>query len=274
MPRNRENAYDRYRRNFNVQKDCLRKKTAYFIENHESSVEINVLRTEEDIPAVLVFSDKEGADEVYLFVSANDDFQVQDYFTWNSTTFFAFEKVEVVKEVDYIKYKVLQCNVFVNNSFWAYFRSTLRAARDNTLSGHTEISTLIPLLICPRNSQLTIGGTLSFNDQSWDIEDGDIFTLTGIGYYYLSRGLNSRDEEEWEPEDDYVENTVYIGEEVKLDTENGYCMPVDSTKDFFKIKERAMNHVIILPTKEGTLKINTLKSSEVTTWTFVVKENV
>jgi hypothetical protein len=117
MPRNRENAYDRYRRNFNIQKDCLRKKTAYFIENHESSVAINVLRTEEDIPAVLVFSDKEGADEAYLFVSANDDFQVQDYFTWNSTTFFAFEKVEVVKEVDYIKYKVLQCNVFVNNSF-------------------------------------------------------------------------------------------------------------------------------------------------------------
>jgi hypothetical protein len=42
-------------------------------------------------------------------------------------------------------------------------------------------------------------------------------------------------------------------------------MPVDSTKDFFKIKERALNHVIILPTKEGTLKINTLKLNEVTT---------
>ena len=81
MPRNRENAYDRYRRNFNVQKDCLRKKTAYFIENHESSVIIGVNRTEEEIPAVLVFTDKEGADEIFLYVSVHDDFQVQDYFT-------------------------------------------------------------------------------------------------------------------------------------------------------------------------------------------------
>ena len=117
MPRNRENAYDRYRRNYQVQSGCLTKKTAYFIENHESSVMIGVNRTEEEIPAVLVFTDKEGADEIFLYVNTQDDFQVQDYFTWNSITFFAYEQVNVVKEVDYVKYKALQCNVFVNNSF-------------------------------------------------------------------------------------------------------------------------------------------------------------
>jgi hypothetical protein len=81
MPRNRENAYDRYRRNYHVQSSCLTKKTAYFIKNHESSVVINVSRTEENIPAVLIFSDKEGADEIFLYVSVHDDFQIQDYFT-------------------------------------------------------------------------------------------------------------------------------------------------------------------------------------------------
>ena len=274
MQRNRENAYDRYRRNYGVQQDCLRKKTAYFIENHESSVIINVTRNGDDIPAVLVFSDREGADDILLYVSVEDDFQLQDYFTWQNITFFAYEKVEVVKEVDYVKYKALQCNVFVNDSFWAYFRSTLRAARDNTLSGTTEVSTLIPLLICPKNPQLSIGGQIHFNDQVWDIEDGDIFTLSGIGYYYLSRGMNSRDEEEWEPEEPIIPNQYYIGEPIKIDTSMGYCKPVDINEDLFKIKERAVDYVIILPIKEGTLNVEIMQLNEVVQKTFIVKEYV
>lgn len=272
MPRNRENAYDRYRRNYQVQSGCLTKKTAYFIENHESSVIIGVNRTEEEIPAVLVFTDKEGADEIFLYVSVHDDFQVQDYFTWNSITFFAYEQVNIVKEVDYVKYKALQCNVFVNNSFWAFFRSTLRGARDDTLSGRTEFSTLIPLLIAPRNEQLMIGGEVTFNNQVWDIEDGDIFTLTGIGYYYLSRGINPNNEEDIEVEP--VVEHYYIGSEIKLETEMGYCLAVDATKNYYKIKERAMNYVIIVPTKAGTLEINTLKQGEVITNSLFVEENI
>lgn len=272
MPRNRENAYDRYRRNYQVQSGCLTKKTAYFIENHESSVMIGVNRTEEEIPAVLVFTDSEGADEILLYVNVNDDFQVQDYFTWNSITFFAYEQVNVVKEVDYVKYKALQCNVFVNNSFWAFFRNTLRGARDNTLNGKAEVSNLIPLLIAPRNEQLSIGGTLSFNDQVWDIEDGDIFTLTGIGYYYLSRGLNSNDEREVDIE--ITQEVYYIGSEIKLETETGYCMPKDATKNFYKIKERSMNYVIIVPTKAGMLEVNTLKQGIPVLNSILVKENI
>lgn len=271
MPRNRENAYDRYRRNYHVQSSCLTKKTAYFIKNHESSVVINVSRTEEDIPAVLIFSDKEGADEIFLYVSVQDDFQIQDYFTWNSFTFFAYEQVNVVKEVDYVKYKALQCNVFVNNSFWAFFRSTLRASRDNTLNGKTEVSTLVPLLIAPRNDQLKIGGEINFNNQTWDIEDGDIFTLTGIGYYYLTRGMNSNDEREVEY--DNVER-YYIGSEIRLETEMGYCMSADATKNFYKIKERAMNYVIIVPTKAGILEVNTLKQGTPVTYSILVEENI
>ena len=276
MPRDREAAFERYRRNHEVQSGCLLKKTAYFIENHESSVIIGVNRTGEEIPAVLVFSDKEGADEILLYVHINSDFLVQDYFTWKNITFFAYEKVEVVKEVEYIKYKALQCNVLVNDSFWAYFRSTLRSARDDTLSGRTEISTLIPLLIAPRNPELKIGGQLTFNNQVWDIEDGDIFTITGIGYYYLSRGINSVDpEEEWEPEQPIPDNLYYVGEEVKLDTELGYCKgETEEDNTGYKLKERSMSYVIILPLKEGTLKVNTLQQGDVVTHTLLVKENV
>lgn len=270
MPRNNENAFDRYRRTYDTQSDCLRKKTAYFLKNHESSVTIQVNRTEEEIPAVLIFSDKEGADEVTLFVSINDDFIVRDYFTWKSITFFAYEQIEVVKEVNYIKYKALQCNVYVNDSFWAYFKSTLRSARDNTMSNKTEISTLIPLLIAPRNEQLTIGGRISFNDQVWDIEDGDIFSISGIGYYYLSRGMNSRDEEGWEPEEPIPTNQYYIGSEITIPTENGYF----TTNQKFKLKKRAMSFVTILPLEVGKLEVITLKQGEPITNTFIIKENV
>lgn len=276
MPRNRENAYDRYRRNYQVQSDCLNKKTAYFIQNHESSVLINVNRTEEEIPAVLVFTDKEGADEILLYVSVDDNFVNTDYFTWNGITFFAYEKVEVVKTVDYVKYKALQCNVFVNNSFWAFFRSTLRGARDDTLSGRTEISTLIPLLIAPKNPELKIGEQINFNEQVWDIEDGDIFSLTGIGYYYLSRGINPHDpEEEWEPEEEIPSNLYYVGSEIKLSTNSGYCMGVsDEDKKNFSIKERTVDYVIILPKKAGTLNVNTLQQGQIVLNTILVKETV
>lgn len=270
MQRNNENAYDRYRRNYNVQTNCLKKKTAYFIENHESSVVIGVNRTAEQIPAVLVFSDKEGADEVLLYVSINDDFMIHDYFTWKTHTFFAYEQVEVVKDVDYIKYKALQCNVFVNDTFWAYFKSTLRGARDSTLSGRTELSTLIPLLIAPRNDMLKIGSQINFNEQVWDIEDGDIFSITGIGYYYLSRGINSRDDEEWEPEDPILDNQYYINEPIKIDTESGYFM----TEQKVKLKERTMNYVIILPLEAGNLQVTTLKQGVPVINTFLIKENV
>ena len=268
MQRNREGAYDRYRRILEVQNQCLKKKTAYFIENHESTVTINVNRTEEDLPAVLIFSDQEGPDEALLYVSINDDFIVHDYFTWKNTTFFAYEQVQIAKDVDYIKFKVLMCNVFVNESFWAYFKSTLRSAKDTTMSAQAERSTLVPLLIAPKNEELRIGGVINFNNQTWDIEDGDIFTLSGIGYYYLSRGLNSRDEDEYEPveEDSYY----YIGSVINLSTEGGFYNPNLKVK----LKERTLNSISLIPLEAGELKVITLKDGNSVENTFVIKENV
>lgn len=268
MERSRENAFERYQRNFGVQSNCLKKKTAYFIENHESSVVIGVNRTEEEIPAVLVFTDNEGADEALLFVSINDDFMVHDYFTWKNTTFFAYEQVNVAKEVDYIKFKVLQCNVFVNDSFWAYFKSSLRSSKDSRMTKDAEFSSIVPLLVAPRNEELRIGGTITFNDQVWDIEDGDIFTVSGIGYYYLTRGLNSRDEEEYEEE--LVVPKFYIGSDITVDTENGYYF----TEQKVKLKERTLNYVSVIAMEAGKLLITTLKNGEPVVNEFFIEENV
>lgn len=113
----RENAYDRFRRAADIKTQCLKNHDSYFIGNHTSTCTITNLRTEEEIEATLVLTDADGADNAYLFLDINSDFQVSDYFTWKTNTYFAYEQVQIVKDVDYIKFKVLQCSVKVNSEF-------------------------------------------------------------------------------------------------------------------------------------------------------------
>jgi hypothetical protein len=65
-----------------------------------------------------------------------------------------------------------------------------------------------------------------------------------------------------------------VGSEIKLETEQGYCISVDATKNFYKIKERTLNYVVIVPTKAGNLEINTLKQGSVYTNSIFVEENI
>ena len=140
-----------------------------------------------------------------------------------------------------------------------------------SLKQNAETSTLVPLLIAPRNELLRIGGSVNFNNQVWEIEDGDIFSLTGIGYYYLKRGNNSRDEEDLEENYDIESlNNYYIGSEIKLNTENGFY----NANLKIKLKSRTMNSVIILPLEAGNLEIITFKEGTPVTNKFVIKENV
>jgi hypothetical protein len=113
----RSNIFERYRTLEEYRKQCLKNVDSAFIDNHESSIIININRTKEEATAVIVLTDRDGADDAYLFVRKNADFQIGDYFTWKETTYFAYEQINIAKEVDYIKYKILECNVFVNNSF-------------------------------------------------------------------------------------------------------------------------------------------------------------
>ena len=265
---NNEASFERFRRNYDVQSDCLKRKTAYFIENHESSTIVQVVRTMEEIPAVLVFSHKEGADETYLYVYDDADFVNGDYFIWNGIYFFSYEIDRIVKEVNYRRYKALECNVFVNDSFWAYSKGTLRATKDVSFSKNAEDSAMIPLMIAPRNDELLLGGQAIFGGQTWDIEDGDYYTINGIGYYYLTRGLNSRDEEEIEEE--YLEPSYYIGSKIQFSTELGYY------KANLKVKlvERNVSSVTILPLESGELQVTTLEQGQPVVHTINVKVHV
>lgn len=271
MPQN-ENVFERFRRQEESKAQCLKNHTAYFVGHHESTCEILDLRTDETIVCTLVLTDEEGPDNAYIYVPITADFQVGDYFTWNNTTFFAYESVMIVKDVDFYKFKVLQCNVFVNNSFWAFFRSGLRAARDNTMGKLAEVSTIVPLLIAPQREDLTYGGQVTFEDQVWNIEDGDTYTINGIGYYYITRGINPRTEEDVADAEEEMEipsNRYYIGSTIDVPTEMGYYQADLKVK----LVLRKNSTVTIQPLEAGELHVTVLKNGEASTLIYEIEEN-
>lgn len=276
----RSNIFDRFRTVATYKDNCPRDVDTYFIEHNESSTTINVFRSGEDISAVLVLTDQDGADDAYLFTYADSDFVVGDYFTWKDTTFFAYEQVKIVRNVDYIKFKVLECNALINDSIWGYFKSNMTSIKDTKLTNKTELSNLMALLVVPLSDDIKIGNTITIGSQCWDIEDGDIYTVSNVGYYYLSRGTNSRDEEEWEPEEQIPDNQYYVGQDITFSTETGYYKAFkkaengDLVETKIKLRSRTMTSITIQTLEAGDFVIQTKQLQQVVNNQITVKENV
>lgn len=270
-----ENAYERFRRLHTVKNNCLRSKTSLFIENHESSTTIVVDRTEESIPAVIVMTAADGPDNAYLYVYDEADIMRGDYFTWNEEEkFFVLDKERIIKDVDYHKYKVLECNVLVNNSFWAYFKGNMTSFKNTTLksNGYEQVTSQ-PLLIAPINSELKLNGYITINDQNWRVVDADRDTINGIGYYYVEKDLNSRNLEN--DMDELEENgeaptatTWYKGQTVSVVTEKGY---IKADKNIQIIK-RTVTSVTFKLLESGVIHVAVQESGEIKEHTYTVKE--
>lgn len=254
---NNENAFERFRRVHAVAQGCNKQKTSHFIRNHESSTEITVVRTSDVLPAVMVMNHAEGADNSLLYVYKDADINLGDYFTWNEDYhFFILEPVIIVKDVDFKKFTALECNVFVNDSFWAYFAGNRRSYKATSLAGgYYEIDNLQPVLVAPINDELVINGYIKFNQQTWRILTADLDSIHGIGYYYIDRALNSHDIEadldrladsDNPPED----NTVYIGMEITVATEQAYLAASN-----VKIVKRSASAVTFIPQQAGDLRV-------------------
>lgn len=267
---NNESILDKYQRIYQIKEKCIDNKTSYFLEHHESTTDIIITRTGETIKGVLVLNDQDGADSAYLYVHINADFQVCDYFTWNTTTFFAYEQVGIVKNVDFIKFKVLQCNVLVNDSIWGYFIGPMKNIKDIGFSKNAEFSRMVPTLICPRNDFIKTGTQITFNEQVWNVEDADIYTLTNIGYFSLSRGINAPDIEEIEEAELDFEHFNYVGEIITLPTENGYFVANKNVK----LLKRSLDSITIQFMEEGEVSITTLNNTLPKQNNYNVKENV
>lgn len=270
-----ENAFERYRRVNSVKDNCTKKKTSYFIEHHVSSTKIHVERTDETIPSVLVVNDAEGADQFLTFVYDEEDIQLGDYFTWKETNhFFILEQVHVIKEVDYKKFRALECNMVTSDGIWLYFRGNMKTYRDIALRGGYELNSLQPVVIAPIGAGLKINGYFTANSQVWHIVDADLDTINGIGYYYVERDLNPRNmEDELEALDEAGEldtsNTLYIGEKVKLHTYRGYY----TSNKHINIDSRSNNSITFAATEPGELVVVVRDESGIDRrYTYMVKE--
>lgn len=270
-----ENAYERYRRRAEVLKNCDVKKTGSFIENGEQSTEIVVDRTQETIPVAMIMSHKEGADELYVFCHNGADFQVLDYYTWtdnneNEHHYFVSEQVAIVKNVEYRKLKSFECNVWVNNNFWAYFKGPLRTSRDTGFHSHYEENKLLPILICPIREDVFVGQYVVIKDQTWRIVEADIYTIDGLGFYTMSRGMNDNNVDDIEQEDSSL---IYVGQNIELPTYNGYY---SSTSSAIQLISRSAKKIVVkIVGVSDSIIINTKdENGDIEMHLFESKENV
>ena len=269
-----ENAYERFRRVHKVSKSCTDKKTSYFIANHESSTEITVVRTGEELPAVMVMNHAEGADNSLLYVYADADINLGDYFDWREDYhFFVLERVTIIKDVDFKKFTALECNILINNSIWAFFAGNKRAFKTTSLmGGNYETDTLQPVVIAPISPELVVNGYINFNNQEWRILSADFDSILGIGYYYIEKALNPRDlEAELDELEDNSEApsmaTLYVGQEKTVDTEQGYIVADDIT-----IIKRTATTATFKPTKAGALSVTTRRNGVAVSISYEVRE--
>ena len=269
-----EGAFERFRRANSVANNCVKKKTSYFIEHHLSSTEIYVERTQETLPAVLVVNDAEGVDGFLTFVYEHEDIQLGDYFTWKeSNHFFVLEKVHIIKEVDYKKFRSLECNAVTSEGHWIAFQGNMKSYKNTSLKGQVELTSLQPVVIAPISANLQINKTFTVNNQQWKVIDADLSSINGIGYYYVQRDLNPRDlESEEEALMDSGEivtsDTVYVGQELTFESEKGYvisAMPI-------QILSRTSTSVKVAPKQEGPLTITVRQGGIDKSYNYNVKE--
>lgn len=268
-----ESAFERFRRTNSVRNNCVKKKTSYFIEHHLSSTEIYVERTEETIPAVLVVNDTEGADSFLTFVYEDEDIQLGDYFTWKENNhFFVLEKVHVIKEVDYKKFRALECNAVTSEGHWIAFRGNMKSYRNTSLKGQVELTSLQPIVIAPISANLEINKTFVIGSQHWKVIDADLSSINGIGYYYVQRDLNPRNLEEeqdalYENNELAASNVIYIGEKVKLATDKGY---IDGNN--ITVLSRNIDNVVFAANEAGPLSVTVVVDGINKTYNYIVKE--
>lgn len=270
-----EGAYERFRRNNSVKSGCLNRKTSLFIENHESSTTVTVDRTGDVLPVVIVMTDANGADTSLVYTYQSDDLILGDYITWKDTYhFFILEPVHIIKEVDFKKFKALECNVKLNNEIWAYFKGNMTSFRNTSLKANlAETSSLQPVIVAPINAALSINGYVTINGQNWRIVDADMDTISGIGYYYIERDLNARN---LETELDTLEengeaptaNTLYVSQEVSIPTERGFIVADKN----IKILRKVAGAVVVKVLEAGVLNVIVLRDGVQTTIRYEVKE--
>jgi len=186
--------YDIYRSVQDKRDTCYDERSAAFIIEGALSKNIYHSRLEKEIPAALVFSHKEGPDEVVVYTLLKDDLLKADYFVYDSVNYLVYEQNKLTDaDIIYKKQKAVECNVsfsFNNEIFVGYYKSSVRGSEDPSFEGRQLLMPdETPLLILPTNSILTINSEFVIEGKPFRVMEYDHITNKGITYYYLERGI-------------------------------------------------------------------------------------
>ena len=263
----RESLIERMSRINAVKKQCLNNKTSYFVEHGESTTTIFNERLEEEQIVNIVMNDHDGPDSAFIFGLTSTDIRVGDYLTWKETAhYLVYEKVQVIKEVDYNKFKAFECNVQINDTFYGYLIGSRQTAKDIAMSN--EASKLLFTLVCPISCGLEIDESIKINDQVWDIVEADTVSDPFIGYYYIERGTNTKKSSIGMPKD--KAGIVYSGTALRIPTSSGYY----HTETSIELIERSYDYITIkVPKTDFSITVKDVDGNEVVK-NYTVKETI
>lgn len=186
--------YDIFRSVQEKRDTCYDERSAAFIIEGAMSKNIFHSRLNQDIPAALVFSHKEGPDEVIVYTLIKDDLLKSDYFIYDSVNYLVYEQNKLTDaDITYKKQKAVECNVsfqFSGKTFVGYYKSSLRSTEDPSFEGRQLLMPdEMPLLILPTNDTITVNSEFIIEGKPFRVVEYDHITNKGITYYYLERGI-------------------------------------------------------------------------------------
>lgn len=193
--------YDIFRSVQEKRDTCYDERSAAFIIEGAMSKNIYHSRLEKTIPAALVFSHKEGPDEVIVYTLLEDDLLKGDYFVYDSVNYLVYEQNKLTDtDIIYKKQKAVECNVsflFSGETFVGYYKSSVRGSEDPSFEGRQLLMPdETPLLILPTNDTITVNSEFIIEGKPFRVIEYDHITNKGITYYYLERGIIRRTEAE------------------------------------------------------------------------------
>lgn len=190
------NIYDIFRGVQSKKDTCYDETSAAFVIEGNVSNEVTHVRLNQQKQVALIFNDKEGPDDAFIFSKKQkntlNNFKKGDYFIYDGTYFLIYEDVKLSnKELPFIKQRAVECNVIFNvnsTNYYGAFFSTMRKMLENDL---VKSSVLVaderPIIVVPKNSAFVTGISFMIENKPWIVNDYDNITNKGITYLYLEK---------------------------------------------------------------------------------------
>ena len=211
--------YDNFRKDQKHKELCHDERSAAFITQGDVSNEILHARINEHIYVGLIYNDKEGPDDLYVYAKKefdhNKNFRKGDYFALKDTFYLIYETVQQSnKSLPYNKYRAVECNVsFIAGEHiykGAFFSNLRRRLDTDFLRSSTVASAEDPYIIVPDSDELKIDIDFVIDNKPWKVKDYDKITNKGIAYLYIEQYFvpnnTEEDEGEQEPEIEVLNN--------------------------------------------------------------------